>query len=209
MKIVAIYCFGNAEEQIPKYEAQLKEIIVCINSIDANKHKTKESKSQSKKNKGKFHYSPTEINKEFLELFKGKGWTSKVRIDCKYESKYYVDGFKPNEISGTYREMDFIKDKVGIEIQFGKYAFAVFNVCAKMTIFGPLRFKLINFGVEIVVVKEFQNEMADGVTFFEQFVWDLEHRGLSNIDTPVLILGISHGNEKQEFSDLFSKRLSS
>ena len=32
--------------------------------------------------------------------------------------------------------------------------------------------------------------MSTGVSFFEQFVWDLEKRGVSNIDIPVLILGI-------------------
>jgi hypothetical protein len=29
-----------------------------------------------------------------------------------------------------------------------------------------------------------------GVSYFEQFVWDLEHRGVADIDVPVLILGI-------------------
>lgn len=32
--------------------------------------------------------------------------------------------------------------------------------------------------------------MSTGVSYFEQFVWDLEHRGVSDIDIPVLIYGI-------------------
>jgi len=32
--------------------------------------------------------------------------------------------------------------------------------------------------------------MSTGVSYFEQFAWDLEQRGTSNIDIPVLILGI-------------------
>jgi hypothetical protein len=32
--------------------------------------------------------------------------------------------------------------------------------------------------------------MSTGVSYFEQFAWDLEIRGVSNIDIPVLILGI-------------------
>ena len=51
--------------------------------------------------------------------------------------------------------MDFIKEKLGVEVQFGKYSFMVYNVCAKM-----------------------------------QFIWDLEQRGVADIDIPVLILGI-------------------
>ena len=84
--------------------------------------------------------------------------------------------------------MDFLKECLGVEVQFGKYAFMVYNVCAKMTIFHNLGF--INAGVEIVPIKNFADEMSTGVSYFEQFVWDLEKRGVSNIDIPVLILGI-------------------
>ena len=86
--------------------------------------------------------------------------------------------------------MDFIKNgkKLGVEVQFGKYAFMVYNVCAKMTIFSKMG--LIDTGIEIVPVKNFANEMSTGVSYFEQFAWDLHHRGVSDIDIPVLILGI-------------------
>jgi hypothetical protein len=33
--------------------------------------------------------------------------------------------------------------------------------------------------------------MACGESYFEQFVWDLEARGVSNIDIPVLVLGVA------------------
>ena len=65
----------------------------------------------------------------------------------------------------------------------------VYNVCAKMTIFHNLN--VINAGIEIVPVKSFADEMSTGVSYFEQFVWDLEARGVSNIDIPVLVLGIT------------------
>ena len=84
--------------------------------------------------------------------------------------------------------MDFVKQRLGIEVQFGEYAFMVYNVCAKMTIFHNLGH--INHGVEIVPVKAFADGMSTGVSYFEQFIWDLEHRGVSNIDIPVMILGI-------------------
>jgi len=65
----------------------------------------------------------------------------------------------------------------------------VYNVCAKMIIFHNLN--VIDAGIEIVPVKSFANEMSTGVSYFEQFVWDLETRGVSNIDIPVLVLGIT------------------
>ncbi len=84
--------------------------------------------------------------------------------------------------------MDFLKNKLGVEVQFGKYSFMVYNVCAKMTIFKNLAH--INAGIEIVPVKHFADHMSTGVSYFEQFVWDLHQRGVSNIDVPVLIIGI-------------------
>ena len=89
---------------------------------------------------------------------------------------------------GAFREMDFVKNRLGVEVQFGKYAFMVYNVCAKMTIFNKLG--IIDEGVEIVPVKAFADQMSTGVSYFEQFVWDLEHRGIADIDIPVMILGI-------------------
>ena len=84
--------------------------------------------------------------------------------------------------------MDFVKGGLGIEVQFGKYAFMVYNVCAKMTIFHKLGH--INHGIEIVPVKAFADEMSTGVSYYEQFLWDLESRGTADIDIPVMILGI-------------------
>ena len=58
-------------------------------------------------------------------------------------------------------------------------------VCAKMTIFHKLGY--INHGIAIVPVKAFADEMSTGVSYFEQFIWDLESRGVANIDIPVTI----------------------
>jgi hypothetical protein len=57
-----------------------------------------------------------------------------------------------------------------------------------MTIFK--NFGVIDAGIEIVPIKHFADFMSTGVSYFEQFAWDLEMRGSSNIDTPVLIFGI-------------------
>jgi hypothetical protein len=75
-----------------------------------------------------------------------------------------------------------------MEVQLGKYAFMVYNVAAKMTIFKNLGH--IDAGVEVVPMKDLAEQMSTGVSYFEQFVWDLENRGVSNIDIPVLVIGI-------------------
>ena len=87
--------------------------------------------------------------------------------------------------------MDFVKNRLGVGVQFVNYSSMVYNVCAKMTIFHNEGF--IDAGVEIVPLKELASDMSSGVSYFEQFVWDLEHRGVSDIDIPVLILGLAAG----------------
>jgi hypothetical protein len=187
LKIVGKYSFNNGVKEVSRhYGRQLSEVEDVIKRIKAPQHKTK--KSLEKTMPGRVLYSPRSINKAFKEEFGAKGWHS-VRVACDYSREHYISEYRTKSNSrGAFREMDFVKNKLGIEVQFGKYAFMVYNVCAKMTIFRNLGH--IDCGIEIVPVKAFADEMSTGVSYFEQFVWDLEHRGIADIDIPVLILGI-------------------
>jgi hypothetical protein len=189
MRIAARYSFNNGEEEInKKFPQLLSEIEEVIHGIDAHQLKTKKSKEKTKQLRMLF--DPKALNKAFKVGFKDQGGWEPVKVPCVYSDEYYVDGYKPTRIrgKGAFREMDFVKDKLGVEVQFGKYAFMVYNVCAKMTIFKNLGH--IECGVEIVPVRGFTVEMSTGVAYFEQFTWDLKMRGVGDIDIPVLILGI-------------------
>lgn len=190
MKIVAKYDFHGGKKFIEdNYTLELKEIENVISLIDASKYKTKESTEKTMM--GKMLFSPSELNKAFKEEFHKIGWFNH-KVECDYiYGEYLSEYIAPKTTHGKpFRDMDFLKPnkKIGIEVQFGKYAFMVYNVCAKMTIFSNMG--VINAGVEIVPVKNFADEMSTGVSYFEQFAWDLTQRGTSNIDIPVLILGI-------------------
>jgi hypothetical protein len=137
---------------------------------------------------GRTLYDPKALNKSFKRELNRLGW-EEVRIPCDYPTKYYANGYKPRISSrGAFREMDFVKERLGVEVQFGKYAFMVYNVAAKMTIFRNLGF--IDSGLEIVPMKQFADRMSTGVSYFEQIAWDLEQRGVADIDVPALIIGI-------------------
>ena len=168
-----------------KYPELLQEVRKAIASIKAAEHLIKES--EEKTMKGRMLYSPPSLNKGFKKFLYPIGWINH-KVECDYSRDHYVKGYAPTDTKGAFRDMDFVKDTLGVEVQFGKYAFMVYNVCAKMTIFHNLG--IIKAGVEIVPVKKFANEMSTGVSYFEQFAWDLSKRGVSNIDIPVLILGI-------------------
>jgi hypothetical protein len=188
MIIAGEYSFNKGKEIISKKHMRLlKEIKDIIVAIDANQCKTK--KSREKTMLGRKLFSPIALNKAFTDEFLKRQW-HKVKVKCEYPTNYYTENYVPQKTSsGAFREMDFVKQKLGVEVQFGKYAFMVYNVCAKMTIFNKMDY--INAGIEIVPIKQFADEMSTGVSYFEQFVWDLEKRGASNIDIPVLILGIN------------------
>ncbi len=189
MRIVGKYSFNGGGNYIEEhFTNELQELSDVINSIDASKSKTKISSEKTMQ--GRLLYSPSDLNVSFKELLHPLGWMN-IREKCEYSTSYYVNDYQPEHNKKIYpfRDMDFVKNKIGAEIQFGKYSFMVYNVCAKMTIFKKLGH--INAGIEVVPVKELAQEMSTGVSYFEQFVWDLEQRGVSNIDIPVLILGIS------------------
>jgi hypothetical protein len=187
MKIAGTYSFNHGERVVSqRYPDLLIEVKRAIAEVQAADHKTKVSKEKTMP--GRMLFDPRSINKAFKSQFEKMGWAS-IRVACEYSRAHYVNGYKPRGHNReAFREMDFVKKKLGVEVQFGKYAFMVYNVCAKMTIFRNL--KTIECGVEIVPVKAFAEEMSTGVSYFEQFLWDLEKRGVADIDVPVLILGI-------------------
>jgi hypothetical protein len=194
MRIAGIYSFNKGREVVEKkYPDLLLEIKEAIASMDEEKHKSKKSKEVTMP--GQMLYSPTSLNNAFKADFARIGGWYPVRVKAEYSVNHYHDGYKAEAMNrGAFREMDFVKKKLGVEVQFGKYAFMVYNVCAKMTIFKKLGY--IDTGVEIVPMKGFVKHMSTGVSYFEQFVWDLEARGVSNIDIPVMIVGIAADWEK-------------
>ncbi len=187
MIIAGIYSFKGGREYVDAHYPDLrKEIEQVIASVSARKHLTKKSKEKTMR--GRMLYNPRALNKAFKKEFARRGWKA-VKIPCEYPQEFYVGGYAPRATNkGAFREMDFVKEKLGVEVQFGKYAFMVYNVCAKMTIFRNQGH--IEAGVEIVPMKQFADQMSTGVSYFEQIVWDLEHRGVADIDVPALIIGI-------------------
>jgi Restriction endonuclease BglII len=187
LRIAAQYSFNNGLEEINnRFAHLLDEVKDCIRNIDASQARTKISAEKTML--GRTLYSPVQLNEAFKSELYPKGWNN-LKVDCEYPTTYYLEDYEiRSSLKGAFRDMDFVKDRLGCEVQFGKYSFMVYNVCAKMTIFRNI--DIIDCGIEVVPVKSLALEMSTGVSYFEQFVWDLESRGTADIDIPVLILGI-------------------
>jgi hypothetical protein len=138
MIIAGEYSFKGGKETVSrKYASEYSEIVKIINRIDCANHRTKVSREKTMP--GKLLYKPSSLNKAFKQQFQGLGWDTDTRVRCEYSDAYYTEQYIPSETGiSAFREMDFIKNRLGVEVQFGKYAFMVYNVCAKMTIFHNL-----------------------------------------------------------------------
>lgn len=172
MKIVEYYSYNGGYEVIKKEKPEeLKEILEAIKSVNAITCKTKVSKEKT--NSGTMLYSPVLMNKMILNnfLYK-KGW-KKPKIS--FPDKMFIEG-------------DGVKNDLGLEVQFGKYAFLGWDIFGKMVIFAQQ--KKYKYGVEVVAMKVLQKQMSTGVGCFEQIVNLLKQRGISNLDIPVLVIGI-------------------
>ena len=188
MRIADIYSFKGGEEVMEsKFATEFHEITEVVSVVNLSASRTKSRREQA--TPGMMPYRPSSLNRAFKEEFGTRNW-KKERVPCEYSRSYYVEGYTPRSLPDNgFRELNFVKNRVGVEVQIRKNVSLTCSVCAVMTIFN--RFQKVDCGVEIVPVKQLQKEMPPGIPFFEQFVWDLEHRGVSDIDIPVLILGIA------------------
>lgn len=189
MKVVNTYTFKGGEKYIKeKHPAELKEVLDAIKNLDATKCLTKESKEKTMM--GLLLFSPPDLNFALKTELHSKKWTEKVEGKKKsFKEPRHAFGH------GRFREMDGMKNKVGLEIQFGKYAFMGYDIFSKMIIFKKLGY--IDCGIEIVPSSSLVKQMSTGVSDFDQLLIDFEFRGESNIDIPVYILGIGLTSEEE------------
>jgi len=169
-----------------EYNELLEEVIDIINGISASECRIHNNKGKT--TSGHVRYNRSSLNVMFKEQFIKYGWKDQ-KVNCDYSTIFFEEnGRFGHSIKSGFLEMDFVKDGLGVDMHLGECALPIYSGCAKMTIFHNLGF--IEAGIEIVPTKNFADEMSTGVSYFEQFVWDLEQRGVSDIDIPVLILGI-------------------
>lgn len=201
MKIANIYSHLNGYEHMLVHHKDLwNEIVSAISNIDANSY-TKISKA--KPSFGRTLYDQKAINKKFEEILFPLKWES-VR------TPYYVTGDIPTarEIAGirekeeqkriieskgleayiTNNQVDFVKDRVAVEVQFGKYFSVAYDLHVKHTFFF-LR-NDIDVGIEIVPTRAMCLKMDTGVAWYENELANVIREGRSNPSVPIVMIGI-------------------
>lgn len=202
MKIDKKYSHLNAEEYLLVHKPELyQEIIDSIIAVDAEQCKTKVSKEKDKFNS--LLYSPGDINKAFERVLSQKGWESVRRNFYVSDNYAIVKTIEPMEyedqkeyltvhnqpLFSSYNQTDFVKKRVAIEVQLGKYFSVTYDLFVKHLSF--YNGDLIDVGVEIVPSKALQNQMSSGVPFYEKEVHNVLRHGRNTPAVPILIIGVS------------------
>lgn len=202
MRIVQVYSHLNGLEFLLVHKKSLwVETQRVIRAVDALKCRTKVSKEQTMK--GKLLYSPIDLNSAFKSLLSARKWESR-RVS------YWVTGderlirktltLKPAEQKSeieaaggspiySYNQTDFVKERVAVEVQFGKYSFIAYDLFVKHLAFfvGDE----IDVGIEILPMKSLQTEMSSGVAYFEGELYNVVRQGRGVPAVPLVIIGIA------------------
>lgn len=182
MKVGDFYSHKGGLEFIREnFPNELQEVLDAICQLRAVDVLTKKSEEKTKPS---LLFSPESMNVVMKQYLSALGWTKPKPGSKKgfCEPRIYLEGGR------EFREMDGIKNKVGLEIQFGKYAFMGYDIFSKMPIFAKQG--LIVCGIEVVAMPSLIPHMSTGVSSFSQIVMDMKARGVADIDVPTLIIGI-------------------
>ena len=203
MKMIQYYSHLNGLEFLIVHKPKLwREIINVIEKVDASNTLTKISSEKTKK--GKLLYSPTELNALFKDEFTKLNWqemrthyyvnedlqTTKDSVairDEKFQQQFIENrGFAAYR---TYNQVDFVKERVAVEVQFGKYFAVQYDLHVKHTFFFERGD--IDVGVEIIPMHSLMKEMSSGVAWYENELTNIVREGRSNPSVPIILIGVA------------------
>ena len=202
MRIAAHYSHLNGLEYLLVHQPGVwEEIQGIIAAVDGKACKTKISKEKTMK--GKLLYSPKDMNTAMKIGFGHHGWqesrvsywvTESANLRRKTmhmtaeEQKTKIEEAGQKAIF-SYNQTDFVKNRVAVEVQFGKYSFVAFDLFVKHLAFYVR--DVIDVGVEILPMKELQSEMSSGPSYYEGELYNLIREGRGVPAVPLILVGIA------------------
>ena len=202
MRIQARYSHLNGEEYLLVNRKHLwEEVKDVIAEVDATACRTKISKEKTMP--GKVLFSPADMNRAFKDGLKDRGWSERrstfwLTADEKLmrgiyglsesEQKRAIEkaGYEPIM---SYNQTDFVKERVAVEVQFGKYAFVAHDLFVKHLSFYVS--DIIDVGVEILPMKELEREMSSGVAYYERDLLNVLRQGRGVPAVPLVLVGVA------------------
>ncbi len=201
MRIAARYSHLNGEEYLLVHHPDLwQELLDVIADIDAEACRTKISREVLRT--GEMLYSPIDMNAEFKSRLSAKGWQERrntfwVTDDARLlrdifsrgedEQKAAIENAGRRPIM-SYNQTDFVKERVAVEVQFGKYAFVAHDLFVKHLSFFISN--IIDVGVEILPMKSLEAEMSSGVPYYERDLLNIIRQGRGVPAVPLVLIGL-------------------
>jgi len=202
VRIVHQYSHLNGWEFLQVHHKKLwNEFINVIQNIDGERCRTKVSKEKRKIGRGKL-LSPKALNRCFLRELKTKQWqprqvrywvTDNVELirqtlhKTPAEQKVDIESAGHKAIT-SYNQTDFVRNKVAVEVQFGKYAFVAYDLFVKHLAFyvqGE-----IDVGIEVLPTKTMQQQMSSGIAYYEGELYNVIRNGRGVPAVPLVLLGV-------------------
>lgn len=213
MKIAECYSHLNGYEFIKVHKPHLwDEIVEVIQAVDAESCRTKTSKEKTMV--GEKLYSPKDLNRCIREGFAKHRWESRqasywVTKDAKLirktlslppEEQKELILAEGHDAVRSFNQTDFVKDRVAVEVQLGKYFSVAYDLFVKHLAFyvGDV----IDVGVEIVPMRSLSapslrdsgkraRNMSTGVPWYEKELYNLIREGRGVPGVPLVLIGIA------------------
>ncbi len=202
MRISAKYSHLNGEEYLLVHRAELwREVREVIKAANAESCRTKVSTEKTMRER--LLYSPTEMNTAFKRGLEALGWEERRNTFWVTEDERLLRGIYglpaeeqkvAIEAAGyepimSYNQTDFVKERVAVEVQFGKYAFVAHDLFVKHLSFYVA--DIIDVGIEVLPMKELEKDMSSGVPYYERDLLNVLRQGRGVPAVPLVLLGVA------------------
>ncbi len=201
MQLAQTYSHLNGLEYLMVHRPSLwKEVTDVVAGVNAQACKTKVS--MEKRTYGQTFYSPSDMNASFAAGFKKRQWAERrnsfwVTEDAKLLRSIYGltaqqqhDAIKAagHTPIPSYNQTDFVKDRIAVEVQFGKYSFVAHDLFVKHLSFYVS--DIIDVGIEILPMKSLERRMSSGVPYYERDLLNVIRQGRSVPAVPLVLIGV-------------------
>ena len=202
MRIAEIYSHLNGQEHILVHKPQLwTEVVQVIEAVDALSLRTK--MSEERRIMGKMLFNPTEMNKVFRTEFNQLGWQESrtsywvtanqqlirrtMSMSPEAQKQAIVDAGQMPIFS--YNQTDFVKERIAVEVQFGKYSFVAYDLFVKHMAFyvGDVT----DVGIEILPMKSMSAEMSSDICYYEGELYNVLRHGRGTPAVPLVLIGVA------------------
>lgn len=194
MKLAAHYSHLNGKECLLVHHKKLwDEVQGVIAGINISAHLTNVSQDNSL-------YFPKNLNEAFETSLDAYGWSNsenthwdiaEEKIPSRLPKDMQRQAIEEAEDVSivSYNQMVFLKERVAVDIQFDKYAFAPHDLFVKHL--GLYVSDIIDVGIEILPMRELERKMSPGAAYYEKNLLNVMQRGRGVPAVPLVLIGVT------------------